>query len=686
MKPLNLDNSPCSPTSSNCVIWQGPSISCINLCTGDSVSEVIYKLATELCTIMDQLDLTNLDLSCLKLAPNSPADFTELMQIIIDRICSTDTGSTIPTAFTEPCPTNCIVPIADCFKVGTQTTMLLLDYVQMIGEKVCSIVNQIDEINNSITNITNRVTILENKPEPEPYILPSIIVDCTLADGSVMAANSYKLDVVLAALVNDDTHGYCALLSSLGQPSDVFNAYTFQSTSIGNYVSTIASSPSLFNCGTPMQTEYTSWIATPQNLSDSFINLWITVSDIRKAHKTYDVVAGNTTVNVATVTSTTTCGNKDTITVSANLPVVAAGNNITVTPTTLSNITTYTIDGKEAIVAAGDNITVTSAVGPNPGDTTYTVNGAEIIVEDTSAIDMTVVKLPSTNQWQIKTAIKDTGWHYLLGFSQYDNASNVARPQARRVGNVIYFRGVIQIPMGNADNGQAGTAIEIDKPDAFRDDMFCNVLDQAYTSDPNACAIYQGGTTPTLINNGESKVHAMQIRFARGGNVLPPEVLASGTIDNSFTHGNNHLIYRGIEFSDTGVFLTGVGLPFTGPMSGGTPGCILGFNTLIATENFSLDYLDFSSKNRMFVSRVKTGEVVPLYDSQLYSTGNTDTSNAPTAGLAYQPNLVGSSKTWPFSCDAANAGQVGGFRFRLDGLMSFLAPCNNSDSTLSVCS
>jgi hypothetical protein len=395
MKPLNLDNSPCSPVSSNCVIWQGPNIDCIDLCTGDSISTVVYKLATELCTIMNQLDLSNLDLTCLKVGTNPPDTFSELIQLLINKICNAGTGSTGPAAITDPCPTNCIVPIADCFKSGTQTTMLLLDYVQMIGEKVCSLVDQIDTINNNITNIDKRVTILENKPDPEPYVLPSILVDCTLDDANVIASNSYKLDVVLQALVNDDNHGYCALLSSLGQPGNVTSAYQFQSTTVGNYIGTTGASPSLANCGTPLQTEYTSWTATPLNLSDSFKNLWIAVSDIRRAHKTYEVVAGNTSVNVATATTATACGNKDTVTVSANLPIVAAGDNITVTPTTVSNVTTYTVAGKETIVAAGDNVTVTSAAGPGAGDTTYTVNAKEAIVNASSTEFNTTIVTPT---------------------------------------------------------------------------------------------------------------------------------------------------------------------------------------------------------------------------------------------------------------------------------------------------
>lgn len=375
MKPLNLDNSPCSPVSSNCVIWQGPNIDCISLCTGDSISTVIYNLATELCTIMNQLDLTNLDLTCLQVGTNPPDTFSELIQLLINKICNAGTGTNGPAAITDPCPTNCIVPIADCFKTSaTQTTMLLLDYVQMIGEKVCSLVDQIDTINTNITNITNRVTNLENRPNPTPYVLPSFTVDCTLSDSLVVANTSHNLEVILTALVNDDTHGYCALLSSLGQPGNVFLAYNFQSnTSAGLYVPTLASSPSLFHCGTAMQTEYSSWIATPQNLSDSFINLWITVSDIRKAHKTYEVAAGTNTT-VTSVTTATACGNKDTFTVNAKDTTVLPGENITVTSNTTDPLNTvYTVTGKKSVVLAGTNVTsvTTNIVG---NTTEYTVN------------------------------------------------------------------------------------------------------------------------------------------------------------------------------------------------------------------------------------------------------------------------------------------------------------------------
>jgi hypothetical protein len=61
----NTADKGCSPVSSNCVIWQGPDLSCIDLCNGDAISDVVYKLATKLCTLQTSYELSTLDLSCL---------------------------------------------------------------------------------------------------------------------------------------------------------------------------------------------------------------------------------------------------------------------------------------------------------------------------------------------------------------------------------------------------------------------------------------------------------------------------------------------------------------------------------------------------------------------------------------------------------------------------------------------
>ena len=67
MKPLNSSSESCVHTTSNCVIWQGPDIPCLDLCKGDTISDVVYKLATEFCEITDSLKVDAYDLSCFNL-------------------------------------------------------------------------------------------------------------------------------------------------------------------------------------------------------------------------------------------------------------------------------------------------------------------------------------------------------------------------------------------------------------------------------------------------------------------------------------------------------------------------------------------------------------------------------------------------------------------------------------------
>lgn len=304
MKPLNLDNKPCSPISSNCVIWQGPDIPCIKLCNGDTVSDVVGKLATELCTVLDTLNVTNYDLSCFNLVSCPPNDFQALIQFLIEQICALQ-GQTLGT--TEVIKSETLVTVADCFVVGGVTVMTVAEYAQAIGTKVCSLVSQIAAINLAITSLDIRVTALEAVPAPT-FTLPSIIVNCTLSP-SVLAGNSYEIDVVLDALINDATTGYCSLLSATGTPAEIIAAVQSQC---------IADSDNTLTSGVPFATAYAgSWVdnADLSTAADAINNLWLVVCDIYTAF-----------ASLTTPTSS-----------------VTAGNGITVTTTTVGSNTNYEV-------------------------------------------------------------------------------------------------------------------------------------------------------------------------------------------------------------------------------------------------------------------------------------------------------------------------------------------------------
>ena len=88
MKPNNFTDANCESKSSNCVVWDGPDIDCIKLCKGDSVTKVVYALATQLCTVMSQMDISNYDLKCLTSTNCAPLDFKGLMNLLIAKACA----------------------------------------------------------------------------------------------------------------------------------------------------------------------------------------------------------------------------------------------------------------------------------------------------------------------------------------------------------------------------------------------------------------------------------------------------------------------------------------------------------------------------------------------------------------------------------------------------------------------
>jgi hypothetical protein len=311
MKPLNLDNRPCSPISSNCVIWQGPDIPCIKLCTGDTVSDVVAKLGTELCTIMDQLKVTNYDLTCLGINACPPEDFQALIQLLINKICELS-GITPTETKSSGCP-DCVVSVAPCFVEGTQTTMQLVDYVQMIANRICSILDEIGIINNQITSLDNRVTILENTPPPV-FTLPEIPADCILPPGP-----NYPIDQVIDALLNDDTLGYCALLQATGTPGSIVNSVLSQCIS-DTTLSLASQAAGDFPIETFAQYYFGTWVnnttlTTSPTVANAINNIWIAICDI------YNYLSNGFPTTV-----------------------VAAGEGITVTSATVGSTTTYTVE------------------------------------------------------------------------------------------------------------------------------------------------------------------------------------------------------------------------------------------------------------------------------------------------------------------------------------------------------
>jgi hypothetical protein len=265
--PVNKKTQNCVPVSSNCVIWQGPDIECIQLCKGDSISVVVAALADNLCSIMTSLNINNYDLSCFNIGSCGPKDFASLIQFLINKICELE-NIEIPTGTgTNTDALNYVVTIAPAFYYTNPEgdivkTMTLLNYVIAIGNKVNTIVGQITSINNSLTNHEGRIQALEDAPAPT-LTLPSLTPSC-------IGTTPLRLDIFLQTLETE----FCELRSFTGNPAAIADA--MNAICLG-----LNTTPKLYGSGN--MDGITGWYSTPTSMAESFANLWRTVCDMRSA-------------------------------------------------------------------------------------------------------------------------------------------------------------------------------------------------------------------------------------------------------------------------------------------------------------------------------------------------------------------------------------------------------------------
>lgn len=391
MKPLNIDKSGCSNTSSNCVVWQGPNIPCIDLCKGDSVTEVVYKLAMELCTIMNTFNLNEYDLKCFAGGACKPETFKEFIQLLINKICyvqecsgclnscdpcNTTVNPVVPTV-TPTTGGDPVIPINPAFYYvngfgDTVTTMKTSEYAGAIGNRVGLIVNEITVIQATLVNHNTRITALETAPPPV-FTIPDIIPICVLPS---IATNAIT---VLTALEQQ----FCELRTATGTPNNIF-------TNIGKQPANLGSAPSLSN---PLTTlgALPGFTNTVANEADSIGNIWVMLSDMRLAIKNIiDNYLPSDCANIGMTMFATYTPTTLTIFINGTIPGTFANTFPTGTLFTISDDygakITQTIDifamintmGGFPINLSGSPLTLTSnlTIKASPSFTS-TVNGSE---------------------------------------------------------------------------------------------------------------------------------------------------------------------------------------------------------------------------------------------------------------------------------------------------------------------
>jgi hypothetical protein len=532
---------------------------------------------------MDTLKITNYDLSCFNLTACPPDDFQKLIQLIIDKVCaleninnseSTSTGT--PRSARATCP-DCVVTVAPPFVMGTQTTMQLVEYVNAIGDKITSIINEILNLQVQIDGLNIRVTTIESTVPPV-YTLPSISTGC-LQSYIVGNPATAGIDIVLNALLNDANVGYCALKGATGEPAEISAAVQSQLLCITDLTQPLAALPTI--------TTFSAYYA----------GTWVQDGDLSTA---------------------------------AN-----AINNIWIT---LCDLYTYVSN--------------------------FNVN---INVQDTNTVNLTF------SSGVLSADVQDTGWVKLVGFDTYMNdtaGTQYEYPQVRRIGNLLHFKGNVVVPLAETTS-------------ALRPWLYTTTVNN-YEEDPstgNATTIvtpYQG-TGGVILNSFGS------IQFNRNGagnaeSVIPTAVIPAGyQLDGGYSHPSGFVHARrdikiGANTSTMLSSLFRVSISQTG---------ILSFSLVKNSEesfiNTSNDAFDTSHLNYI-ISHVVSGESVPQF-----KTG-TNIVHSLAGGGTSDLNLdFPAAYTYPFTCNANDETEVGGFVLSITGLSAFISPCGTLIPTPTPC-
>ena len=436
----------CAPVSSNCVIWQGPDIPLINLCRGDSISDVTAKLAAELTTLVEQLDITGFDVSCFPPICPKPENIHDLIQFILDTLCAGVTPGTSTGNFTCDDVKACEMPIATCFQYTDNfgnniTTMPLGEYAQAIAVKVCNITTQISTINNTLTDHEVRLETLEAcvlpcNTEPIQAVVPASV--CILPTST---------DIPIVDFVEELELRFCNLRSATGTPTEITTAINLSCPGLN-------ASPSLSDAITnPSMSTLSGWTMAPDTLAESLGNLWLTVCDLRDAYMslktTVEACCGVTCAdNVFSVSGIMTARLTADLTMSGNInnafefcagtsgiiKVTDPWGAVTTMTTSediindVNNNVPYTLDfstapGNAVASLVAYNVKVEACIVTQDGSTTCSINESTLFTNTFFIESYLAEDSPAAGQYRISFQNPKSGTTYVIYLK--DSSGNV---------------------------------------------------------------------------------------------------------------------------------------------------------------------------------------------------------------------------------------------------------------------
>lgn len=254
MKSRNSDNKGCVQSiPSTCIPWSGPNIDCLGIKTGDCLTDVVQAIANRALDLSDELDMTDLDLSCLiEKSSIKPEDqtFKVVFKLLYDNQCKlkdlidaidgTGGDSTAPTVNMK------CLRIFDDFDNEVK---------QDLGQMLQSLVN------NGCSNQT-RIVALEAKSTSLQKQIDDIDLTPTVAEATVTTCLSTTTKPVSQAVVQT-AQDLCNYKSKVGSLTDIQAAMARQAPDLNTLLGT---------------TE--GWELTPANMAQSMSNMQLVIANL----------------------------------------------------------------------------------------------------------------------------------------------------------------------------------------------------------------------------------------------------------------------------------------------------------------------------------------------------------------------------------------------------------------------
>lgn len=237
----------------------------------------------------------------------------------------------------------------------------------------------------------------------------------------------------------------------------------------------------------------------------------------------------------------------------------------------------------------------------------------------------------------------DTGWVDLEGF-EYQSA--IGKPQCRKIGKQIHFRGAIIIPLSN-DGGS--TLIPIVNSNSYVSEWYNQVF-----------------TSTNGLNKGVTVNPDGTITFNLNSSVIPTSVLPALTnLDGTYL--NQIIGTRPLsDKSNFGMCLSAFFQMIITTQKKLVIQTIIDFEQPSATAP---NYLLGTMPLRFITSTIRQFDRVPDFTgATTYIQNGTGPTPYP---LQSDWNLAGAGD-YPVSIDAGQPNQIGGFVFRLDGLTAYI--------------